>query len=206
MDFNVLEYRKRILDKVLAHISLTGRERTIDIGCGDGGDCELLMESVKEAVGIDVEFNSNWQKNKKKQMEFSVADVCNLPFRDGSFDLVFEKDALHHVGKVAEASKEILRITKTGGYIICVEANRYNPIFYVHMTLIRGHQHFTKNFFAELMKTYSDHVFFFPVESRIYPIKNKRLFELIHYFEDFLEGLPLIKNYLCYNVAIVKMA
>jgi len=130
--------------------------------------------------------------------------VCNLPFRDKSFDLVFEKDVLHHVKNNVKALEEILRITKTGGYIICVEANRYNPIFYVHMTLMRGHQHFSKNFFKRVMKTYSKYVYFLAVESRVYPTKNKRLLRLIHYFEDLLESMPLVRNYLCYNIAIAK--
>ena len=204
MDINVLEYRNRILSKILEKISLTGRERIVDIGCGDGGDCELFLKNINEAVAIDVEFNSNWRKNKKKGIEFSVADVCNLPFRDKSFDLVFEKDVLHHVKNNVKALEEILRITKTGGYIICVEANRYNPIFYVHMTLMRGHQHFSKNFFKRVMKTYSKYVYFLAVESRVYPTKNKRLLRLIHYFEDLLESMPLVRNYLCYNIAIAK--
>jgi hypothetical protein len=54
------------------------------------------------------------------------------------------------------------------------------------------------------MKTCSRHVYFLAVESRVYPTKNKRLLNLIHYFEDMLENMPLIRNYLCYNIAIVK--
>jgi ubiquinone/menaquinone biosynthesis C-methylase UbiE len=204
MDINVLEYRKRILNKIFENVSLTGREKVIDIGCGDGGDCDLFSESIKEAVGIDIEFNSNWRKNKKGKIEFSVADVCNLPFRDESFELVFEKDVLHHIKSYVKASEEILRITKTGGHVIFVEANRYNPIFYVHMTLMKRHQHFSKKFFTKMIKTYSKHVHFLAVESRVYPIKNKRLLRLIHYFEDLLEGMPLVRNYLCYNIAIAK--
>jgi ubiquinone/menaquinone biosynthesis C-methylase UbiE len=204
MDTNILEYRKRILDKILITISLTGQEKVIDIGCGDGGDCDLLLGNFKEVIGIDIKLSSNWRKIKKAKIEFSVANVCNLPFPDESFELVFEKDVLHHVESKIDASKEILRITKSGGYIICVEANRYNPIFYFHMTLMKGHEHFSKAFFTELMKTYSSHVYFLAVESRVYPTKNRRLLNLVHYFEDILENMPLIRNYLCYNVAIVK--
>lgn len=70
MDNNVLEYRNRILNKILENISLTGREKVVDIGCGDGGDCELILTSVKEAIGIDVEFNTNWKKIAKTRIEF----------------------------------------------------------------------------------------------------------------------------------------
>ncbi len=87
----------------------------------------------------------NGLKPKAQKLRFSVADVCNLPFPDESFELVFEKDVLHHVEDKMKASKEIFRITKTGGHIICIEGNRYNPIFYFHMTLMKGHDHFTKS-------------------------------------------------------------
>lgn len=204
METNVLEYRKRILSKIFEHVSLTGHETVIDIGCGDGGDCKLLVTKVKKVVGIDINLSSKWAKIRNEQTDFSVADICNLPFPDESFDFTFEKDVLHHVQNTAIASKEILRITKTGGHIICIEGNRYNPIFYFHMTLMKGHQHFTKTFFIALMKTYSQHLTFTTVESRVYPTKNKRLLKLIHHFEDFVETIPLIKNYLCYNISIIE--
>ena len=125
-------------------------------------------------------------------------------FHDESFELVFEKDVLHHVTDHVKAFEEILRITKTSGDIICVEANRYNPIFYVHMTLMRGHQHFSKDYFTKLMETYSKHVDFLAVDSRVYPTKTKRLLKLIHYFKDFVEAFPIVRNFACYNIAIIK--
>lgn len=204
MDTNVLEYRKRILSKILEYVSLTGQEAVVDIGCGDGGVCELLLKSVEKVVGVDVELNSNWGKIRNGQIDFSVADVCNLPFPDERFDFVFEKDVLHHVEDKMKALKEILRITKPSGHIICTEGNRYNPIFYFHMTLMKGHEHFSKVFFTELMKKYSKHVYFLTVESRVYPTKNKRLLRLIHHFEDIVETIPFVRNYLCYNVAIIE--
>ena len=204
MDNNVLDYRERILNKILQCVPLTDQTKVVDIGCGDGGDCELLSINVKEIVGIDIDFDANWSKTKNAKIAFSVADVCNLPFPDESFELVFEKDVLHHVEDKIKASKEILRITKKGGRIICIEGNRYNPVFYFHMTLMKGHDHFTKSFFTQLMKTLSKSPDFLSVESRVYPIKNKQLLKLIHYFEDLVEAIPLIRNYSCYNISIIK--
>lgn len=204
MDNNVLAYRERILSKILKYVSLTDQVKVIDIGCGDGGDCELLSKNVKEIIGIDVEFNSKWPKTKNAKIAFSVSDVCNLPFPDESFELVFEKDVLHHVEDKMKASKEILRITKTGGQIICIEGNRYNPIFYFHMTLMQGHDHFSKSFFIELMRTFSKHVEFLSVESRVYPTKRMSLLNALHRFEDLVESIPLVRDFSCYNFAIIK--
>jgi ubiquinone/menaquinone biosynthesis C-methylase UbiE len=204
MDNNILEYRIRILNKIFQCIPLTDQLKVIDIGCGDGGDCELLSMKLKEIVGIDIDFNPKWPKSENAKIAFSVADICNLPFPGESFELVFEKDVLHHIEDKIKALKEILRITKEGGYIVCIEGNRYNPIFYFHMTLLKGHDHFTKSFFTQLMKTFSKNPKFLSVESRVYPIKNKRLLKLIHHFEDLVEAFPFIRDYSCYNISIIK--
>ena len=204
MDNNILDYRLRILNKIFRCIPLADQLNVIDIGCGDGGDCELLSMNLKKIIGLDIDFNPKWPKTKNVKISFSVADVCNLPFQDGSFDLVFEKDVLHHIKDKIKASKEILRITKEGGHIVCVEGNRYNPIFYLHMTLLKGHDHFTKSFFTQLMKIFSKNPKFLSVESRVYPIRNKRLLKLIHHFEDLVEATPLIRNYSCYNISIIN--
>ena len=45
---------------------------------------------------------------------------------------------------------------------------------------------------------------FLSVESRVYPTKNKPILKLIHQFEDLVEAIPLVRNYLCYNISIIK--
>lgn len=204
MKNNILEYRRRVLSKALKFIQLTGKEKIIDIGCGDGGDCELLSQKVETVTGIDVAPCPNWQKITINNISLSVADVCNLPFADEAFDLIFEKDVLHHVENYNKGSQEILRVTKKGGYIICVEGNRYNPILYFHMTLLKGHDHFSKTFFNKLMNSYGKNVSFVSVESRVYPTNNKMVLKALHRVEDFLEFMPLIGDYLCYNIAVIK--
>jgi ubiquinone/menaquinone biosynthesis C-methylase UbiE len=203
MDINVFEYRKRILEKVFEFVQLKSQETVIDIGCGDGGDCELLLRDFQRVVGVDIKFNEKWANPKQGLVDFSVADASSLPFPDKSFSIVLEKDVLHHVKNIATASEEILRITKSGGIIVCIEGNRYNPILYFHMTLLKGHDHFTKAFFIHLMNSFSKQVKLLSVESRVYPTDNKIIWQLIHHFEDLLERIPLIRNYLCYNVAII---
>ena len=201
---NVLEYRKRILAKVFSHLPISGREFTVDVGCGDGGDCVLLSQSVQEVIGLDVECNSKWRQEGNDKIEFCVADAGNLQFVDETFDLVFEKDMLHHVNDPLTAIRELLRVTKIGGRLVCIEGNRYNPILYLHMTLMLGHQHFKKSTFEKLVKKGSADVFLLSVESRVYPTKNKHLLNFAGHIGDLLEKLPFVNHFLCYNIAIIK--
>jgi ubiquinone/menaquinone biosynthesis C-methylase UbiE len=59
-------------------------------------------------------------------MFFIVADASSLPFRDNAFDVVFEKDSLHHVNQPKEVLKEMRRVSRN--LIVLVEGNRYNPL------------------------------------------------------------------------------
>ncbi len=46
------------------------------------------------------------------------ADICNLPFHDNSFDLVFCNHVLEHIPNDTKAMQEIFRVLKKGGMAI----------------------------------------------------------------------------------------
>jgi ubiquinone/menaquinone biosynthesis C-methylase UbiE len=176
----------------------------LDVGCGDGGDCELFSKFVKKVVGTDINFHQNWIKimEKRINIDFIISDACNLPFPNETFDLVYVKDVLHHIQNHEDALEEIIRVTKTGGQIIIIESNRYNPISHIHLTLIKDHEHFSKNFFYQLIERHFNNFEFFTIDSHVFCVRNKTIIKLLHYFEDFLEKIPIINNYLNYNIAI----
>lgn len=47
------------------------------------------------------------------------ADGCHLPFADGSFDLVLSFHVLEHIPNDAAAMRELCRVLKPGGLLIC---------------------------------------------------------------------------------------
>jgi demethylmenaquinone methyltransferase/2-methoxy-6-polyprenyl-1,4-benzoquinol methylase len=142
-----LRYRIRCIDK-LGH-TFRGDETLLDAGCGNGGVARLLRQRVQEVVAVDVEASASWQE--EPGLTFTVADAEQLPFADTSFDLVHSKDSLHHMELPERALAEYRRVLKPHGSALIVEANRYNPIFYPHMTLALGHEHFTRRRFRALV-------------------------------------------------------
>ncbi len=44
-----------------------------------------------------------------------LADICRLPFKDGSFDFVLASQVLEHIREIAPAMKEVHRVLKHGG-------------------------------------------------------------------------------------------
>jgi len=59
-------------------------------------------------------------------LDGTVADAEQLPFPDGSFDLVVGHAVLHHLPDVERALREVLRVLRPGGrFVVCGEPTRW---------------------------------------------------------------------------------
>src|SRR4029079_10963853 len=70
----------------------------------------------------------------------AVADVRDLPFRDGSFDAVYSMGTIEHFDETERAVGEIARVLKPGGRAIVGVPNRHDP--FLRPLLARGLQAF----------------------------------------------------------------
>lgn len=197
----VLAWRERMIGK--AGIRLGETQRVLDVGCGDAGDCMLFAGKARQVVGVDFHSSDNWTSVMAENLHFAVADGCRLPFPDECFDVVFEKDALHHVEDQEGLLAEMRRVSRKGGQVVIIEANRYNPILYLHMTLMEGHQHITEKRLRRLMESTFEKVDFLTIESHVYPTTSKIVLAMIHFLEDMLGKMPFVKHYLSYNIAVI---
>jgi ubiquinone/menaquinone biosynthesis C-methylase UbiE len=192
-------YQLRCIEK-LGH-RFRGDERLLDSGCGDGSVARLLRERVGDVVAIDVEPSDAWQG--EPGLTFRVANAENLPFADGSFDLVHSKDSLHHMESPERALAEYRRVLKPDGTALIVESNRYNPVFYPHMTLALGHDHFTRRRFRAMVRDAFPRARFDAFEAHYAPPLN-RVLGLQHAIEEALEWLPPFRPLLSYNFAVAS--
>jgi len=201
MKFNsVADYQKTILAKVGVRIRST--DTVLDLGCGRGDNAVIFSKKAKRVIAVDIEPWKEWTQTRRKNLSFKRADATKLPFESGTFDVVFTKDTLHHVKNVSKALSEIKRVTKKNGLVYIVEANRYNPIFYIHMTKMLGHEHFSRRVFKQILLRHFKNVIFKSVESRVYPVHNKFFHTLMHTLERLVEQTPFVNNYSTYNIAI----
>jgi ubiquinone/menaquinone biosynthesis C-methylase UbiE len=193
----VERYRLRCLDK-LGH-DFRGDEALLDAGCGDGGVARLLRERVGTVIAIDIEASDAWDDGAG--ITFRVADAERLPFGDATFDVVHSKDSLHHMHLPERALSEYARVLKPGGTALIVEANRYNPVFFPHMTLALGHEHFTRRRFRTLVGGVFPDARFGAFEAHYVP-GFERLLELQNVFEEVLERIAPLRPLLSYNFAV----
>jgi ubiquinone/menaquinone biosynthesis C-methylase UbiE len=101
--------------------------RTLDVGSGLGAIGVLLADKygASEVVGIDVEAHliKHSQERATKagladRVRFQLVEPGPLPFEDGSFDVVFTKDAIVHISYKPAFYAEVLRILKPGGLFV----------------------------------------------------------------------------------------
>jgi len=192
-----LRYRLRCIEK-FGYV-FHGDESLLDAGCGDGGVAHLLRERVRQVVAIDVEPFATWQDGPG--LSFHTADAERLPFEDDAFDLVHSKDSLHHMERPDRALAEYRRVLKESGHALVVEANRFNPIFYPHMTVALGHEHFTRGRFRALIRREFPAARFGAFEAHYVPQLNG-FPRLQHALEEGLERFPPFRPLLSYNFAV----
>lgn len=87
-------------------------ERVLEIGGGSGYQARRLSEDGYTVFSIDVEGSIY-----RQEQEFSVSiyDGSNIPFPDGSFDLVYSSNCLEHVKNFSTLQREIVRVMKPHG-------------------------------------------------------------------------------------------
>lgn len=132
-------------------------KKALEIGSGDGKYQDLVLDYT----GIDVSEGLSKFYNK----DFIVVkDGAKYPFENETFDFVFTNAVFEHIPNVDLALKEMIRVTKKGGYIF------FNPAWQCRPWAANGYQ----------VRPYSD----FNIAGKIYkaliPLMENLLFRLTH--------------------------
>jgi ubiquinone/menaquinone biosynthesis C-methylase UbiE len=123
-------------ERFLGHIAWTGRENVLDVGCGRG---LLLIGAARRltsgrATGIDIWQTEDLSGNRPEatlenarredveaRVDIRTADMRDMPFADGAFDVVVSRAAIHNLYAAsdrAKAIREVARVLKPGGHAL----------------------------------------------------------------------------------------
>ena len=110
--------------------------RVLDFACGNGENGIRAARFGSDVIGIDIspEGVANANANAvsagvAERCRFQVMDGEHMGFPDNDFDFAVEYGALHHV-ELDQAVRELARVIKPGGAMICTEALRHNPFIH----------------------------------------------------------------------------
>lgn len=100
----------------------------INLGCRDAGFLLGFMDffpnKIKTALGVDITDKGFKNIEYDKPIELKVMDCSKrLPLENNSFDFVFTKDVLESLSDKELFIKEIHRILKPVGTVICVNCD-----------------------------------------------------------------------------------
>lgn len=131
--------KRLVRGRLLQRVALRGDETVLDVGCGTGlllvGAARDLSEGL--AVGVDVWSGRDLSGNRPQvtranasaegvadRVEVCTGDARELPFADGSFQVVLSSLALHNIHSGAErrrAVAEIARVVGPGGRVALLD-------------------------------------------------------------------------------------
>lgn len=122
------------LEKYTPQEMFQGR-RVLDMGCGAAGK-SLYYASLGAAQVTGVDIVSHYQAEAEAlaaklglsdKFSFVCASAFELPFRDGSFDVIIMNDFVEHVSQPGRAIREALRLLAPGGRIYLNFPPYYHP-------------------------------------------------------------------------------
>ena len=145
--------QERRLDLVRRHVPVANRA-ILDVGCGLGMYVRAFRRFSQDVHGVDLD------EEKIEQAGQELPNLCvalaeNLPYPDGSFDVVLSHEVVEHVADDRQAIAEAVRLLRSpgsaesaeslqgqqGGRLVIFAPNRLYP-FETHGVHWRGRYRF----------------------------------------------------------------
>ena len=158
----------------------------LDIGGGARGYIEKFgLQSTAVVTDISLNWLTSVQRPGDRS-NFVASDCEELPFFDGSFDLVVINGVLHHVPRQACALREIDRVLKPGGSAIVIEPAKWS-VALIYYLLKRAVFLMTG---AAGLKKYL-HYYGSPYESYLAPRLIRKIFDDSRYQVEIVKTTPI---------------
>ncbi|WP_410574212.1 27-O-demethylrifamycin SV methyltransferase [Amycolatopsis sp. cmx-4-61] len=117
------EATTRLTDRLAGMLPLHAGDRLLDIGCGNG-EPAIRMATANDVMvtGISISEKQVERANDRAykadvddRVVFEYADAMELPYEDGSFDVVWALESLHHMPDRWHVIRQAARVLRPGG-------------------------------------------------------------------------------------------
>lgn len=141
-------WHRDFLDLMAVRWRLREAASLADIGCGQGHWSRLLypyLRAPAQLTGVDreerwvaaakVNFQRAFPQATSDEVRFVQGEATSLPLPDNAFEVVTCQTLLMHLAHPLAALREMLRILRPGGLLICVEPNNlWNYLAFTSLT------------------------------------------------------------------------
>ena len=126
-DEPIFDASRRTVQQMASLLKALGSDtKVLDLGAGYGGSCRYLAREFGcRCVALNLSEAENGrdrQKNREQGLDDRIevvdGDFENVPYPDGSFDVVWSQDAFLHSGNRRKVMEEVARLLKPGGQFV----------------------------------------------------------------------------------------
>lgn len=119
----------KLTDWGLGHVSIASSDTILDIGCGGGRTISKLAATATQGKVYGVDHSEESVAASKRtnahlirdgRVEVHLGSVSQLPFREGTFDLVTAVETHFWWPNLSTDMREVFRVLKTGGKLIVI--------------------------------------------------------------------------------------
>ena len=111
---------------------LAGKD-ILEVSCGHGGGASYLVRTFKPGSYTALDYNAEGiafcrRRHRLAGLDFVTGDAQNLPFPDGSFDVVLNVEASHGYPDFEKFLREVVRVLRPGGHFRYADLRRRDEI------------------------------------------------------------------------------
>ena len=103
------------------NIDILKGKKILEVGSGAGRFTELLADKAQELYSVDASEAIDYNKKNNSRfnnIQFTQADLFNIPFEDNTFDYVICIGVIQHTPNTTDAIKNLWKKVKPGGKLI----------------------------------------------------------------------------------------
>jgi len=122
-DYGVIGTRLQIVGETLAEaVDLRAGEKILDVAAGNGNATLAAARRFARVTSTDyvpalLEQGAARARAEGLEIQFQVADAEDLPFNDGSFDVILSTFGVMFTPDHGKAADEMIRVVRSGGRI-----------------------------------------------------------------------------------------
>ncbi|MBV8218175.1 MAG: class I SAM-dependent methyltransferase [Solirubrobacterales bacterium] len=134
--------RRRIVRAELDRLPLRAGARVLDAGCGSGRTLDELSP-YGEVSGIELDPGAAELARGRGRGDVVVGRLEELPWEDGSFDLITCLDVIEHTPDDRVTLQELRRVSRPGGFLL-VTVPAYQGLWSMHDVANHHYRHYSR--------------------------------------------------------------